>query len=85
MNYAQALRDSAARIEVDGTPSQVGLSPHELRCVADEIERLLFCEAVVTLLDDRIAALRDAVRSVADEIGSRGLIDLADELRLAVR
>jgi len=37
---AAVLREGAQRIDVDGTPSQVGPSVEELRAAADEIERL---------------------------------------------
>lgn len=39
----EKLRESAGRIEVDGTPSQVGMSPDELRDAADEMERMRSC------------------------------------------
>ena len=37
------LRESANCIEIDGTPSQVGMTPAELREVADQMERMRSC------------------------------------------
>lgn len=39
-DFAELLRESAQRIEIDGVPSQIGMSPDELRGAADEIEKL---------------------------------------------
>jgi hypothetical protein len=39
----EKLRESAQRIEIDGTPSQIGMSPAELRDAANEMERMRTC------------------------------------------
>lgn len=40
VDYAKRLRSSALKIEADGTPSQVGMSPEELRDAADAMDDL---------------------------------------------
>lgn len=39
-DHVAVLRDGALRIEIDGTPSQVGPNPTELRAAAAELVRL---------------------------------------------
>lgn len=39
-DFAEMMRESAERIDIDGTASQVGMSPAELRHSADHIEKL---------------------------------------------
>ena len=37
---AEALKESAHRIDCDGTPSQAGMDPDEIRSIAAMLERL---------------------------------------------
>lgn len=43
IEHADKLRESARRIEIDGTQSQVGLTPSELREAADALEMVNAC------------------------------------------
>lgn len=51
----------------------------------DGTEHWAFCAAIVEMVHKNSSELRAKVLRTADDLGRRGLLDLADDLRLAAR
>lgn len=73
---SERLRESAQQIDNDGTPSQVGMSPDELRAVADVFVYLAYA------LEPFAQRCREFVR--ADDSDTDGITVRTKHLREAV-
>ena len=77
-DIVERLREAAQEIDNDGTPSQVGATPDELREAAAEIERLREWEGRV--LRDRAAADAELTRLRAELAAASEALTLMREL-----